>query len=191
MSKVITIDQSLAKFAWMIWEDGKYVDYGVWKTGSSSAKTKKKDVVYLNTPEERIEYLSGKLLDLVITTDPEMIISEGLSFGSMGDATRQLAGLFYTMKYATGEYVEYDQWLAYAPTSLKAFAREYLPEGDKLETSKKTGKEVKVKMDKKLMVKAARQREGEEFLSQYNYSTGLDDLADAYWIGKKYYQENN
>ena len=195
MTKFLSLDQSLSKCAWMVWEDGKIIDYGVWRTGSSSVKIKKKGVEYFDKTEEQIEYVCEQLLLLVESVCPDHIVLEALSFGSVGNATRDLAGLFFTLKYAVEVdeycYLTYEDWTAYAPTSLKSFARDYLKEEDQTETSEKTGKSKKVKMDKKLMVKAARNCEGEGFLSEYNYSSGLDDLADAYWAGKKFIKERN
>ena len=192
MSKFISLDQSLSKFAWIVWNEGEIESYGVWRTGNVGVKTKRKDVTYFEHTEEQIDMLCDELVDLFDQGYPEVIVMEGLSFGSAGNATRDLAGLYYGVRRCLMSMRQYgySNWIQYAPTSLKSFARDYLEEEKQTETSAKTGKPIKAKMDKKLMVEAARNQEGKDFLSKYNYSTGLDDLADAYWAGRKYLEEN-
>ncbi len=187
----MTLDQSLSKCAWMLWEDNKILDYGVIRTGNSKVKTKKKGVEYFDKTEEQIDFICSLLLDVYDRDAPEFIIMEGLSFGSSGNATRDLAGLYYCIRKHLHDLrgFDYENWKQYAPTSLKAFARDYLDEEKQTTVSEKTGKPTKAKMDKKLMVEAARNEEGDDFLSKFNYSTGLDDIADAYWVGRKFYKE--
>lgn len=199
-NQFITLDQSISKCAWMYWVDNKPVAKGVILTGDLNAKTKKKGVKYLDGVDERISYVCLKVMEIIrenFKVSPRgfeepfgdlPVVFEGLSFGSAGNATRDLAGLYYTMRYCLNSNMlsEYSKMHTYVPTSIKALARNSLPESEQVTTNPKTGKPLKVKMDKKLMVKACQQDMGVDFLEGYNYSTGLDDLADAYWLGRLY-----
>ena len=77
-----------------------------------------------------------------------------------------------------------------APTSLKSYAHTFLKENEKWDGCTKAGKPKKVKMDKKLMVSSVRNIYGNIYLSEYNYSTGLDDLADATFLAHKTWRED-
>lgn len=193
----LTLDQSLGKCAWMYWSDGRPVAKGVIRTGDSSAKVKKKGVTYLDGVDRRIDRICDELINIMIEQYPHPyeasgnqipVIFEGLSFGSAGNATRDLAGLYYTLRYSLVDIglTCYEGMHAYVPTSIKALARDYLPVEKQTEISKNTGKPVKCKMDKKLMVEACEAEMGKDFLKGYNYSNGKDDLADAYWLGRLY-----
>tara|TARA_R110000851_G_scaffold273302_1_gene425953 strand:+ start:121 stop:684 length:564 start_codon:yes stop_codon:yes gene_type:complete len=181
----------------MYWIDGEPVAKGVIRTGDINAKTKSKGVTYLDGVDERIRFVCEGIEEEVRTHYKAMytdyiicipIVLEGLSFGSAGNATRDLAGLYYTLKYSLeeSEISCYKKMYTYVPTSIKALARDYLPEAEQTVISPKTSKPIKVKMDKKLMVKACQEVMGVDFLKGYNYSTGLDDIVDAYWLGKLY-----
>ncbi len=191
--RVISADQSLSKFAYIVWEGNKVLQKGIIRTGNSGVKTKKKDVNYFDTTEEQVLFICEEFQKVCEEHKPSIIVLEGLSFGSVGTATRDLAGLFYSLKlyYKMLELLEFNQWIAYAPTSIKSLARESLDEEKQTEISSKTGKPKKVKMDKKLMVEAAINHLGEEFFKGLNYSNGKDDLADAFWLGMKYLKESS
>ena len=199
--KIVAIDQSLAKCAmvFMDTEDkDQVVDFTLSKTGNASVKTKRKDVNYYNTLEEQIHQICNDVVTFVKTYSPEYIVFEALSFGSVGNATRSLASLYGAIRetliregLTKGTVI-----LDYAPTSLKTFARELLKPLDRVERDEKgnivllkSKKEKKIKMDKKLMVKAVREVYGGDYLSEYNYSTGLDDLADATLLALKVSKE--
>jgi hypothetical protein len=73
-----------------------------------------------------------------------------------------------------------------APTTLKKFARGFLPEAEQFDGMTKAGKPKLVKMDKKLMVKAARCAGADHLLEGLKMSgekAGLDDVSDAYLLG--------
>lgn len=192
-NRFITIDQSLSKCAWIFWKNGKPIDKGVIMTGDSSAKVKKKGVAYFSSVDERINYIGDTIIAKVEEHIEDLnfncpVIFEGLSFGSVGSATRDLAGLYYVLRYMFHKQgvVEFADMEAYSPITIKSIARSYLPILEQTEVSPKTGKHVKVKMDKKLMVRACEIAAGQDFLKGYNFSNGKDDLADAYWLGRKY-----
>jgi hypothetical protein len=71
-----------------------------------------------------------------------------------------------------------------APTSAKAFARDFLPEEERTTLNAK-GKPVKVKMDKPMMIKAVEQVDS-DLLKGVTLTDGKADLADAYMIGLKF-----
>ena len=163
------------------------------RTGSLSSKNQPKGVPHFATVDDQIFYISTEIVNVL---DQEMpgdneawdnlqVIFEGLSYASMGDATRNLAGLYFVLRnsFYVVHDVQFKQMTAIAPTSIKAFARPHLPEALQTELSKKTNKPIKCKMTKKLMVQAAEARVGKEFFEGLNMSTGKDDLADAYWLG--------
>ena len=108
---------------------------------------------------------------------PEMVGLEGLAFSKFGDATRDLAGLQFTLVNClrhVHSYDEADEELApgtsviiVSPNELKKFA-----------TGKGNAK-------KQQMVDCLPKNVLESFKKQnYKKTTGLYDLADAYWIAK-------
>lgn len=188
--RVLGIDQSLSKCAFVIMDDGEPINHLLSKTGASKVKTRRKDTDYYDTLQEQIHHICTDLRNTVEIYYPNKITFEALSFASVGDATRNLACLYGAMRETLivmgygGEVTEVP------PTSLKSYAHTFLHEDRKWEGSTKAGKPKKVKMDKKLMVEAVREIYGESYLSNYNYSTGLDDLADATFLAHKTWKEN-
>ena len=79
----------------------------------------------------------------------------------------------------------------YAPTSLKSYARDFLKPDRQFDGVLKTGKPKKVKMDKKLVVEAVKELYGQDYLKGYNYSSGLDDLADSTFLAHKTWRDAN
>tara|TARA_Y100000588_G_scaffold170332_1_gene184141 strand:- start:9530 stop:10102 length:573 start_codon:yes stop_codon:yes gene_type:complete len=188
--KVLGIDQSLSKCAFVNMDDGKVVSYSLSKTGASKVKGKRKDTTYYDTLQEQIHHICTDLKSVVEANQPERITFEALSFGSVGDATRNLACLYGAMR-ETLMVIGYEGIVTeVAPTSLKSYAHQFLQDEDKWDGVTATKKPKKVKMDKKLMVKAVKEVYGAEYLSGYNYSTGLDDLADATFLAHKTWSEN-
>ncbi|AUR92270.1 ribonuclease H-like domain protein [Vibrio phage 1.170.O._10N.261.52.C3] len=189
MIKILGIDQSLAKCAMVYTEDGIPKSHTLFKTGKASVKTKRKDTTYYDSLEQQIHHICMGLEEEIKAFKPDVIVFEALSFGSVGSASRDLACLFGAMN----EVILRSGWegevLTIAPTSLKSFAHQFLQEEDKWDGKTKAGKPKKVKMDKKLMVEAARCLYGRNYLSRFNYSTGLDDLVDATFLARKVYEE--
>lgn len=179
------IDQSLSKCAFCVMDEmGKVVYKEVVRTGDINVKTKKKGVFYYDSLQEQIHHLCLSLKNVVEKYHIETITFEALSFGSAGNATRNLACLYGALRETVLE--NYPEITVYEiqPTKLKKYAREFLPEHMQQDGTTKAGKPKLIKMDKKLMVAAIRQIYGEDFLKEYNYSTGLDDLADATFLVK-------
>lgn len=186
---ILGIDQSLAKCALVLMKDRKPIKNFVIKTGKSSAKTKRQKVHYYDTLQGQIHHICRVINNFIKSHEPlDKIVFESLSFGSAGNATRDLACLYGAIRESLIlNGIDEDTLIEeVAPTSVKTFARELLDEQDKYEKDDKgkvvllkSKKPKKIKMDKKLMVKAVRNEFGEDYLEGYNYSTGLDDLADA------------
>jgi hypothetical protein len=190
MSKLISIDQSLSKTALVEWVGGKPVAKHLFKSGSSSSKKHLANVRYFDTVDEQMEFITSSIIERVVGFKPSAIVMEGLSFGSIGNATRDLAGLYYVMRNAMYQ-ASYDwgQLHDVSPTSLKAMARNYLPL--QLQTvpkpSGKAGTNL-VKMEKPLMIAAVPQEHRwlYEGLGMSGIKSGKDDVADAYWLGVYY-----
>ena len=179
MKKDLGIDQSLSKCAFSFSIEGKPVKFKLSKTGSGSVKNKRPDTTYYDCLHDQIHHVCNSLHDYVTDFKPDRITFEALSFASVGNATRNLACLYGAMREILK--VDFPDIPVYevAPTSLKSFGRELLPYEQQFEGVLKTGKPKKVKMDKKLMVEAAKTEFGNTLFRGYNYSSGLDDVADA------------
>lgn len=187
--RYLSIDQSLSSCGCVVFEDDKPIYKKLIKTGSTSAKGKqKKDVTYFDKEVQQMAHICIEVSTLVQQFDVEHVILESLSFGSIGTATRSLAGLFYCINYTLlldGFPVKNIHTIA--PTQVKSYARQFLPEEDQTEENSK-GKVIKAKMSKKQMFKAVESLD-KDFLKGYSVSSGGGDLADSFWIGKRWYEE--
>jgi Holliday junction resolvasome RuvABC endonuclease subunit len=100
---------------------------------------------------------------------PEIVGLEGLAFSKFGDATRDLAGLQFTLVNYIRHMHTYDSdnLLIVSPNELKKFA-----------TTKGNAK-------KEQMVDSLPKNVLESFQKQnYKKTTGLYDVTDAYWIAR-------
>lgn len=185
----MAIDQSLSCTAYTIYYDDKkvIVDKGVIRTGSTDAKTKyDPDVVeYCDTVMERVFHIASHLSYISREYGVNKWVLESLSYGSVGNATRDLAILYGAITFCLMREVGAiaDDIVSYAPTTLKAYARTLLPEAEQTELNGK-GKPIKVKMNKKMMVKAVEGVVGQDYFGDYRMSgknAGLNDLADS-WV---------
>ncbi len=185
MIKDLGIDQSLSKCAFTCMVDGKPIKLALSKTGNSKVKTKRKDATYYDTLQEQIHHICTDLYSQVQEFQPDRITFEALSFGSSGNASRDLACLYGALRECL--LVNFNSIPVYetAPTALKSYARDFLKEDRQVDGFLKSGKPAKMKMDKKLMVEAVKEKFGQDYLAGYNYSTGLDDLADSTWLAHK------
>lgn len=192
--KLMSVDQSLSHCAVVIWDEGIPVYREMIRTGSNSSKGKKhKDVLYFDNVYEQILYIVNKITTLAEEHRVDNYVMESLSLGSIGSATRDLAGLFYCIMYALYQFgiLGYDAIHSVAPTSAKAYARGLLPEEErtvvKEKIDKKTGKKVysksPVKMEKAQMVRAV-ECDYPGWLDGLTLAAGKADYADAYLIGK-------
>ncbi len=176
------IDQSLSKCAFTLLEDGVPTSHFLSKTGASKVKGKRPDTTYYDCLHDQIHHICLDLIKQVEQHNPDTITFEALSFASVGDVTRSLASLYGAMR-ETLISIGYDGIVReIPPTTLKSYAHNFLDEDRKYEGLTAAKKPKKVKMDKKLMVEAVRNIYGDSYLSKYNYSSGLDDLADSTFL---------
>lgn len=194
----MSVDQSLSHCAVVVWENGVPIYREMIKTGSTQSKGKKqKDVDYFDTVFEQIDFISSMIVSICEEQgNVQEFVMEALSLGSAGNATRDLAGLFYCIALRLVREKNLLKWEnihTVAPTSVKAFARQFLPEDErvvmKVKVDKKTGKKVeslgKVDMKKPQMIRAVDcDRPG--WLDGLTLAAGKADYADAYLIGKKF-----
>ncbi len=165
-------------------EDGITQEKHVFRTGSSGSKTKSKGVEYFDTQVEQIIYIIDNLIELVNRIKPDLIVLESLSFASVGNATRTLAGLYFCIMYQLFKLGYGDKVKHLAPTSIKSWARSKLPIEKQTELNKK-GKPIKKKMDKKDMIEVAEILDS-ELVKGYTLVAGKADIADAYILAKCY-----
>ena len=182
MTTIIGCDQSLSKSAFTVLKDGKIILKDLAKTGDINCKGKKFDSVeYFENNHQRIHHVCDYLISLVEEHYPCYVVWEGISYGSVGDATRNLAMLYGAMYERLLEYgFNETKILIYPPTKVKAYEREWLQEDKKYVT---TGTKTTFgKMDKKLVEEAVRCKLGQQYLDGYKASgehAGIDDIADS------------
>lgn len=118
----------------------------------------------------RSKIIADKLLDIQICWQPDYIALENLSYGSVGNATRNLAILFGVICTTMG----LNEPSVVPPTTLKKFA---------------TGNG---KASKKEMYEAIDREDPAfyNFLTNVTLKGGRHDLADAFWIAKWIDNEN-
>jgi len=182
--RILGIDQSMSHCAAVLTVDGVAVEKHVLRTGSSGSKTKSKGVEYFDTQVEQIIYIIDHLVVLIERMKPDAIVLESLSFASVGNATRTLAGLYFCIMYQLYKLGYADKVSHLAPTSIKSWARNKLPPDQQTELNKK-GKPVKKKMDKKDMIQVTEILDS-ELLKGYTLVAGKADIADAFILAKCY-----
>ncbi|AUE23344.1 hypothetical protein Ro1_00118 [Raoultella phage Ro1] len=129
--KLMSVDQSLSHCAVVIFDDGVPVYREMIRTGSNNSKGKKnKDVMYFNTVYEQIDYICERICN--ICEDQGVIgayVMEALSLGSLGSATRDLAGLFYCIALALvnsgRNWLDWEDIHTVAPTSVKLMPEDF------------------------------------------------------------------
>lgn len=187
---ILGIDQSIGKTAFVVYDSSTdtVILKTLPKTGGMAAKGKKFDTIsYFHTKEERIHYICAKLTDVVHEYKPDAICFESLAFGASGNATRDLAELMGAMTETLMTTCSYPVGKIYkvTPTTVKAFARNFLPDNEKFDGVTKAGKQKLKKMEKPDMVRAALHRFGSDYLNGLKSSganSGADDIADASFI---------
>jgi len=162
MSKSLGVDQSFTATAWVLLDsETDVIMEGVIQTDKS------------DTLMERSQQICSELGDVLVYNQPDIFSIEGLSYGSLGNATRNLAVLFghiqslcYDFEYLEGT----NNWIETPATSLKKFA---------------TGNG---KADKKMMLESLPVDFKEYLKLNYKGSgkkKGLYDIPDAYWLAAK------
>lgn len=161
--KILGIDQSYTCSGLVILDNGKLDHYEAFKTDS----IKKGDLL---PTIERTYKVANHIVGVVVKHNPDVIGIEGLAYSSKGNATRDLAGLYFLIIVELLIKLEYDVEIV-APTAVKHFA---------------CGKPEKgTKIDKGAMINALPDETRKKFESLgVKKTTGLSDIADAYWIAK-------
>lgn len=114
---------------------------------------------------DRANLVADFIIDKAVACGVGHISIEGLAFGIRGDATRDLAGLLFTIVGNVRRRAPHIGLTIIAPTSLKKFATG-------------TGKS-----DKAAMIAAVPQTTLDRFVeAKYKKTTGLADIVDAYWL---------
>ena len=153
--KILSIDQSYTHCAFCIIDENKLVDFGVFESD-------KADSVY-----DRALYIANKIIAVQQQHLPNEIRLEGLAFAMRGNATRDLAGLLFTIITTIKSKCQFNNFKIISPKTVK-------------KTATGSGKATK-----KQMVNSLPEEIKDIFTSQgYKLTTGLTDLADAFWIGK-------
>lgn len=136
-------------------ENGVMLDFGTFKSAKAMD-------IY-----DRAIQVANFVCEKVEQHNPTNMNIEGLAFGIRGDATRDLAGLLFTIITTMRKRGLTVEVKIIAPTSLKKFAT-------------KTGKS-----DKSAMTLAVPTETLEKFKeANYKKTTGLTDIVDAYWLSK-------
>jgi hypothetical protein len=170
--KILSLDQSKRKTAWIYW-DGGIVGSGVIRTNGMDCKL----YVLIHHICNEINLIYDKY------GFPDIIAHEGLSFGSSGNQTRDLSQLLGAIIESALNISEDVTVVEYPPQTLKAHARKFLPLTDQYTTNIK-GNTIKVNMTKNKVIEAV-SRKNPDILSGLKMSgknCGLDDMADAYTV---------
>jgi|AGFS01.1.fsa_nt_gi hypothetical protein len=186
--RLLTIDQSMASCAYVVLDDGVPIFKEVLHTTGSDKKaaTSSAWCLFFKHPAEQIAYISRKIADVCESFEVDHIVLESLSFGSAGNATRDLAGLFFGIQLTLlRDGYSMDNIHTVAPTSVKSWARKWLPGEEQEVMNAKGTKMDKVKMGKNEMMRVCEILHP-GFLNGYTKSGkngGATDLADAILIG--------
>lgn len=152
--KILGLDQSFTCSGFVIIEDGKLIH-------CEKLKTDKNKNIY-----ERTWQVVKRVRELAAQYKPNYLAIEGLAFAAVGNATRDLAGL----QFAVISILRYEDQIdvrVVPPTVVKKHA---------------TGKG---RVDKMELVEALPPEVREAFDAiGVKKTTGLRDLADAYWIAQ-------
>jgi len=152
--KILCLDQSMTCSGIVIVENTSMIHFECIKTSKHDGS----EVV-------RMSILTTRIIELFEQHGCDEIVCEALSFGSIGNATRLLGGLLYTLEVKLLEKHGIDGIVKVAPTQLKKFA---------------TGSGKAKKQD---MLAAVPDDIAEQFLAAgYLKSKGLYDLCDSYHI---------
>lgn len=156
MSIILGIDQSYTSCGLcLVNEDGVLIAFDRFKTNSEND-------TYARALEAAVH-----ICDFITKHNPDRVQLEGLAFGIRGNATRDLAGLLFTIVNVIKLNHPAISCAIVAPTSVKKRA---------------TGSG---KAKKKEMIAALPADVLQKFKeANYKLTTGLADLADAYWISQ-------
>lgn len=155
--KILGIDQSYKNCAWVVLnkETTELIECGLIQTSIKDGNI-----------FERARKIVNSLVEIVEKYKIDVISIEGLSFGGMGNATRDLAGL----QFLIIDNISPLPYHIIAPTSVKKFA---VP--NKIKGKKTEKKDLYENLPELVKYKFG--------LKGVKKTTGLFDLTDAYFIG--------
>lgn len=157
--RILSIDQSYTCSGIVVLNDGHMEHCEVFKT------KKPDDAKDMKQTYHRAFLVSERIAKLAKDYNPDLISIEGLAFGMRGNATRDLAGLQFVIVVELIERLKYDVEVL-SPLTVKKFATG-------------SGKAKKIEM-----IEALPENIHKKFLDLgVKKTTGLGDLADAYFIG--------
>ena len=152
---ILGADQSFSSSGICVIENDEILHHSVY----SSDKTKD---IY-----DRSWDVKEYIVKIIVDFNVEMVNIEGLGFGSFGSATRDLAGLLFTIingiKHIDGKDIKIN---IISPTSLKKFASG-------------SGKSKKPQI-----FEALPEETKKIFKENYLKTKGLYDVTDAYWLSR-------
>ena len=157
--KILAIDQSFTCTGINYFVNDKLVYF-------TAIKSDKKQDIFT-----RASYIVTEIFKIYDNYKPNVFCIEGLAFGATGNATRDLAGLLFSI-------------ITYGIHNYSDFKYEIVRQVKTLAIGKG-------KASKNEMIEALPNDIKELFMSEnYKKTTGLADLADAYFIGKHVYNNN-
>lgn len=157
--KVLGVDQSFSCTGLVICEDEQMIHAEVYKSSTEYDK-------YYRAKE-----ITKHVAKVAKEHKVDYIIVEALAYGARGDATRDLGGLLYTLIIKLNVVQKYPME-EIAPTSLKKYA---------------TGHGY---AKKEAMIDALPDEVKQTFLDLgVKKTTGLSDLADAFFLSQMYWRE--
>lgn len=156
MKNILGVDQSYTSCGLcLVDEQGSVIEFERYKTNADDDTYARALAAALN------------VCDFITKHSPTAVHLEGLAFGIRGNATRDLAGLLFTIINVIKLKHPAIECKVVAPTSVKKRA---------------TGSG---KSKKKEMIEALPPEVKKKFTDEnYKLTTGLADLADAYWISR-------
>jgi Holliday junction resolvasome RuvABC endonuclease subunit len=151
--KILGIDQSYTGCAYVVMENGIMTDFGI-------VRTPKTDDMFTRARNTALQ-----ICDVYAQHKPDTTQLEGLAFGMIGNATRDLAGLLFTIVNVLTLKNPTFTYTLLSPTTVKKSA---------------TGSGKAKKAD---MIDALPADIREKFAAKgFKKTTGMADLADAFWI---------
>jgi len=178
----VGIDTSLSKFAMVIKDrtTGEVITHKLYRTGGVNNKKKYNFVSYFDRTEDQIEYIVDSVSSQInlIKDEINSVSIEGLSFSSVGNATRDLAGVYFTLLYVLKKMgIKGDRVNIYSPQRLKKVAKDILLEDgfcpDKLKDLK--GKDYALLAAELLYPDVVKDYK----MSPTSVNAGKDDISDA------------
>jgi hypothetical protein len=170
--RVLGVDQSYTSTGWCIFNDEEMEDFGIIGTAPTDG-----DIFV------RARLITDRLKEIAVTYSVDMVGIEGLAFGGVGNATRDLAGL---------QFLIIDSFRPIpvsivAPTAVKSLALKGRPKSTPIMIDGKKKKNNKKKELFEALPELIQKKFKEKGLK---ITKGLYDVVDSYWIGmytlKKY-----